>query len=208
MAQLLALDRIAGVVLAGGRGSRMGGADKALLMLRGRPLVAHVIGRLGIARVISANGDPARFAAFGLPVLADDRPGFPGPLAGVLAGLDWAAAQGFAGIVTAAADTPFFPCDLPQRLAEGLGDATVAMASGASLPGEPPARQPTFALWRTSAAAAVRAALDAGQHRPGAVAGPLGCVTVHVPGDAPFFNINTPADLARAECMAPDGATP
>ena len=91
-----------------------GGApiDKALLSLAGQPMIAHVIARLGCARAISANGDPARFAPFGLPVLADGVPDRPGPLAGVLAGMDWAAAQGFRRVVTAAADTPFAPRDL------------------------------------------------------------------------------------------------
>ena len=90
---------MAGIVLAGGRGSRMGGVDKALLMLDGRPLIAQVIDRMGCARAISANGDPARFASFGLPVLPDPLPDFPGPLAGILAGLDWAAAHGVEHLV-------------------------------------------------------------------------------------------------------------
>ena len=108
---------IAGIVLAGGQSRRMGGGDKGLLDLGGRPVIAHVIERLGCARAISANGDPARFARFGLPVLPDSVPDWPGPLAGVLAGMDWAAGQGIARILTAAADTPFFPRDLGTRLA-------------------------------------------------------------------------------------------
>ena len=110
-----------GVILAGGLATRMGGGDKGLLALGDRPLLAHVIDRLapqvaGLA--LNANGDPARFAGFGLPVLGDSIAGFPGPLAGVLAGLDWAAGQGTECIVTAAADTPFFPRDLVARLCD------------------------------------------------------------------------------------------
>ena len=85
----------AAIVLAGGQSRRMGGGDKALLDLGGRPMVAHVIDRLGVVpTAISANGDPDRFAAFGLPVLPDPIPGWLGPLSGVLAGMGWAAAQG------------------------------------------------------------------------------------------------------------------
>lgn len=118
--------QIAGIVLAGGQARRMGGADKPLLLLKGRPLIAHVIARLGNARAISANGDPDRFAPFGLPVLPDDIPGFAGPLAGILTGMDWAAARGFTHIATAAADTPFFPPDLIAQLA--LHRAPVVLA--------------------------------------------------------------------------------
>ena len=114
-----------GVILAGGRATRMGGGDKGLLQLGGATLLDHVIDRLSpqVAELaLNANGDPARFAAYGLPVLADNISEFPGPLAGVLAGLDWAAARGAEAIVTAAADTPFFPCDLvPQLLLASEG---------------------------------------------------------------------------------------
>ncbi|WP_169306072.1 molybdenum cofactor guanylyltransferase [Sulfitobacter sp. 15WGC] len=108
-----------GVILAGGQATRMGGGDKGLLPLGQGTLLSSVIDRLepqvaGLA--LNANGDAARFADLGLPVLADSIEGFAGPLAGVLAGLDWAAEQGAESIVTAAADTPFFPCDLVPRL--------------------------------------------------------------------------------------------
>ena len=113
---------VPGVILAGGLATRMGGGDKCLLELASRPLLAHVIERLAPQAgplALNANGDPARFAPFGLPVLPDSVPGFPGPLAGVLAGLDWAQALGAAQIVTVAADTPFFPTDLVARLQAG-----------------------------------------------------------------------------------------
>ena len=105
---------IVGVLLAGGRASRMGGGDKCLLPLAGRPLLAHAIERMAPqvgALVLSANGDPARFGEFGLPVVADTFPGFQGPLAGLLAGMRWAEARGATSVATAPADTPFFPRD-------------------------------------------------------------------------------------------------
>lgn len=197
------LDDVAGIVLAGGRGSRMGGADKALLMLQGRPLVAHVITRLGCARAISANGDPARFAGFGLPVLADPLPDHPGPLAGVLAGLDWAAARGVGQIVTAAVDTPFFPPDLALRLARAarVSGAAVVLAQGYS-DGDSDGRgvrvQPTFGLWCTALAAPLRAALLDGQRRIEAVAQQFGATLLPVEGERAFFNINRPEDLTAA----------
>ncbi|AXC49055.1 molybdenum cofactor guanylyltransferase [Paracoccus suum] len=194
---------IAGIILAGGQGTRMGGADKALLVLHDRPLIAHVVDRLGCARAISANGPAERFAGLGLPVLPDTLSGHPGPLAGVLAGLEWAAAQGFGAIVTAATDTPGFPRDLAAMLAHraaGSGDAAVILVRGISSPdpGGAPRMQPTFALWRTSAAPGVRAALAAGTRRVEAVAQLLGMETLDVPGSGAFFNINTAQDLARA----------
>ncbi|HJO51583.1 MAG TPA: molybdenum cofactor guanylyltransferase, partial [Sulfitobacter pontiacus] len=108
-----------GVILAGGQATRMGGGDKGLLQLGGQSVLGHVIERLTpqVDRVaLNANGDAARFAGLKLPVLPDSIDGFAGPLAGVLAGLDWAAEQGADTIVTAAADTPFFPGDLAPQL--------------------------------------------------------------------------------------------
>ncbi|MBB1491536.1 MULTISPECIES: molybdenum cofactor guanylyltransferase MobA [unclassified Paracoccus (in: a-proteobacteria)] len=180
---------IAGIVLAGGQSRRMGGGDKGLLDLGGRPVIAHVIERLGCARAISANGDPARFADFGLPVLPDSLPDWPGPLAGVLAGMDWAAARGIPRIVTAAADTPFFPRDLAARLA-GV-EAPVIMASNDG-------DHPAFALWDVSLRDDLRAALHSGTRRMRDWMDAHGAVRVGFPGDDPFFNINTPAELATA----------
>lgn len=185
---------IAGIVLAGGQSRRMGGGDKGLLDLGGRPVIAHVIERLGCARAISANGDPARFARFGLPVLPDSLPDWPGPLAGVLAGMDWAAGQGIARIVTAAADTPFFPRDLAARLA--AVEAPVVMATNDG-------DHPAFAAWDVSLRDDLRAALRSGTRRMRDWMDAQGAVRVEVPGDDPFFNINTPAELETARLRLP-----
>lgn len=192
---------LAGIVLAGGQSQRMGGGDKGLLDLGGRPVIAHAIERLGCARAISANGDPARFAAFGLPVLADTLPGFPGPLAGVLAGMDWAAAQGFDAIVTAAADTPFFPRDLAARLAAEArqSGAPVVLASGMTPDGM--RRHPVFGFWSCGLRDDLRRALAGGLHKIVLWADGHGAATVEFGGADPFFNINTPRDLAVARGM-------
>ncbi len=122
---MVSTKRIVGVILAGGRSSRMGGGDKCLLPLAGRPVLASVIARLRSQVsdiVINANGEPARFARFGLPVVADSVAGFAGPLAGVHAGLEWVKANrpGTRYVVTVASDTPFFPEDLVQRFLSEL----------------------------------------------------------------------------------------
>lgn len=196
-----------GVILAGGQARRMGGGDKGLLPLGGVSLLAHVIARLepqvaGLA--LNANGDPSRFDTIGLPVLADSVTGFAGPLAGVLAGLDWAASQGAETIVTAAADTPFFPCDLVPRLmmaAEGMAHPLALAATPDAERGRN--RHPTFGLWPVALRNDLRAALAGGlrkvvlwsdSHDGREAMFPLGA-------HDPFFNVNTPEDLAKAEAM-------
>lgn len=190
--------RIFGVILAGGRGQRMGGADKAALVLGGRTLMSRAIERLDpqVDRLsISANGDPARFAATGLPVLTDLEPR--GPLSGVLAALGWAAPLGATHVVSAAVDTPFFPADLvPQLLlaAETTGTGAALAESGGNL-------HPTFALWPVGLCDDLRAALDAGQARVTDFARRHRAATARFADDRAFLNINTPADLAAAEAL-------
>ncbi|MFO6464492.1 molybdenum cofactor guanylyltransferase MobA [Jannaschia sp. KMU-145] len=194
-----------GVILAGGRATRMGGGDKGRLAIAGRSLVAHVIARLGpqVDRLaLNANGDAARWADLGLPVLADTAPDRPGPLAGVLAGLDWAAGTGAPHIVTAAADTPFLPPDLVPRLLDAAGPSGLALA--ATREGDRIWYQPTFGLWPVALRDDLRAALAGGTRKV------LAWTDRHAAGTAifptqpwdPFFNVNTPDDLARAEAMA------
>ncbi len=190
------------LVLAGGEGRRMGGCDKPLLPLGGRPVLAALLERLGGAHgtfAISANGDPARYAAFGWPVLADP-PEFRGrgPLAGLAAGLDWAGSLGAAALLTVPGDAPFLPPDLAARLAPGP-----ALAESAGK------RHPPAALWPVSARAALAshlAGLDPARRGAWSVlafAESLGARVVSFPTMPfdPFLDIDTPADLARAETL-------
>ncbi|MBD3664424.1 molybdenum cofactor guanylyltransferase MobA [Sulfitobacter aestuariivivens] len=194
-----------GVILAGGLATRMGGGDKGLLRLGGGTLMSSVIARLAPQVdkfALNANGDPARFADLGLPVIADSIDGYAGPLAGVLAGLDWAAERGADCIVTAAADTPFFPCDLVPRLllaSEGMA-APLALAVTPD-PKRGTARHPTFGLWPVTLRHDLRAALRSGVRKVVAWTDQHGGRTALFPDEAAFFNVNTPDDLARAEAM-------
>ncbi len=202
-----ALVRIVGVILAGGQGSRMApsgaaGSDKALLPLAGTPLLSHAMDRLGpqvAALALNANGDPARFARFGLPVLPDTVAGFAGPLAGILAGLDWAIAIGADAVVSVAVDTPFFPRDLVPRLvlaAEGDGMPVALAASTSGL-------HPTFGLWPVNLRPQLTQALAEGQRKVSAFAEQVGMARAEFPGrdPDPFFNLNSPADLVTAEAF-------
>lgn len=187
---------IAGVILAGGLSRRMGGRDKALLPLADRPMIAHVAARLApqlAALAINANGDPARFGFLGLPVLPDTVGDTPGPLAGILAGMRWAAEQGFARLATAPSDTPFLPTDLVTRLAEARAPIALASRDGAL--------HPLAALWSTHLADALEQALAAGTRKVTDWAFAHGAVEVSFDqGCADIFaNINTPNDLAEAE---------
>ncbi len=193
---------IAGVILAGGKATRMGGGDKGLRGLGGTRLIDHVLTRLAPQcdrLAINANGAPERFAEFALPVLPDSMPDHPGPLAGVLAGLDWAAAEGIDTIVTAAADTPFFPRDLVVRLRAAAGPEGLALAGSRDAEGKL-WRHPTFGLWPVALRGDLRAALEGGlrkivlwtdAHQAGLAEFPA-----H-PFD-PFFNVNRPEDLTEA----------
>ena len=193
---------IAGIILAGGQARRMGGGDKALLEVAGRPLLGHVIDRLApqVAEVaINANGDASRFAMFDLPVVADTVEGFVGPLGGVLAGMRWAAGRGHSHIVSAAADTPFFPADLVDQLLAAKGTQPISMAATED-PERGLSEHPTFALWPVDLADDLEYALTKGHMRKVIVwTSRHGCArAVFEGGDMPFFNVNTPEDLSRA----------
>ncbi len=185
----------------------MGGGDKGLLMLGGQTVLAHVIERLTpqvTAVALNANGDPARFADLSLPVLPDTEPEFPGPLAGVLAGLDWAALTGAADIVTVAADTPFFPADLVAKLKEARDAAGTPIALAATPdPNGAINRHPTFGLWPVNLRGDLRVALRAGTRKIVDWTDAMGCATATFPTKPfdPFFNINQPEDLMQAEDM-------
>ncbi|MGH6839430.1 MAG: molybdenum cofactor guanylyltransferase MobA [Methylocella sp.] len=194
-----------GILLAGGRARRMGGGDKALRQLGGVSLLAHAIGALrpqceGL--VLSANGDPERFAGFDLPVVADDVPGFMGPLAGILAGLDWIAAHrpDVPSAISAPADTPFLPGDLAARLmaARAKDNALIACARSGGR------THPAVAVWPVSIRFDLRHALVVEDMRKveaflqnysrDIVEWPI------LPFD-PFFNANNQSDLAAAEAI-------
>jgi molybdopterin-guanine dinucleotide biosynthesis protein A len=175
----------------------MGGADKATLRLAGRSLAAHAVDRLEpqVERLaISANGDPARLSALGLPVLADAQS--QGPLSGVLSALDWAAPLGATAMVTAAVDTPFFPGDLVPRLILGSDPSGIALArSGGN-------DHPTFAIWPVTLRDDLRAFLDSGAKASiRAFADARGAGRADFPEDGAFMNLNTPDDLSRAEVL-------
>ncbi|MFC2969197.1 molybdenum cofactor guanylyltransferase MobA [Acidimangrovimonas pyrenivorans] len=197
---------VAGLVLAGGLSRRMGGGNKGLRTLGGKPMIAHVIDRLAPQvgpLAINANADPALYDAFGLPVLADIHPGFAGPLAGILTGLDWAATQGLDLLATAATDTPFFPRDLVARLAALSGPDTIVLSRS------PGGRQPVFGLWPVSLRDDLARWLEETETMK-----VLAFTDRHAlawadfapdgPAD-PFFNANTPEELAEAEQLLAGG---
>jgi len=200
---------VVGLVLAGGRSTRMGGGDKTALRLVGLPMIQIVADRLRPQvqqLAISSNSDPGSLPNFGLPVLPDSIADFQGPLTGILAGLEWALSIRAARLLTAAGDTPFFPGDLAARLIAGQSaDHIVVAASHRGL-------HPTFALWPTTLASDLRRHLETGGTRK-VVAfierHPYAAVTFEncdLPGGAvdPFFNVNTPDDLAEARRLLHD----
>lgn len=214
MAATIPKEAITGLLLAGGRSSRMAsafagaaGGDKGLLMLGNKPMLAHVMSRLApqvSAMVINANGDPTRFTPFGLPVVADEIEGFAGPLAGILAGLRWSAknAPHATHVASVSTDAPFLPADLVARLAEGLaadpGKRIALAASGGEL-------HPVIGLWPVALADDLEAALKAGVRKVLAWTDCHGTISVSFPfldKDGrridPFFNANTPAELDEA----------
>lgn len=190
--------RIFGVILAGGAGRRMGGADKSALLLGGVPLLARVIDRLApqVERLaISANGDLSRFARYRLPVWPDEAP--LGPLSGVLAAVDRAAAQGADAVVSVAVDTPFFPDDLVPQLLRAAEKSAAKIA----LAGSGGHAHPTFGLWAVALRDDLRATLARGETRALDFARQHQAALARFGDDRAFMNINTPDDLAAAESM-------
>ena len=190
------------VLLAGGLARRMGGGDKPLRPLGGRALLDHVIERIRPqvrALALNANGDPARFAAWGLKVLPDPLQGNPGPLAGVLAGMRWAAALGAADVLSVPTDTPFLPADLVARLQAARAAAAVPIACAASRG----RTHPVAALWPAALADALEASLLAGARKIDRWTEGHGIATASFddPGYDPFFNVNSPDELAEAETL-------
>jgi molybdopterin-guanine dinucleotide biosynthesis protein A len=189
--------RIAGLILAGGSATRLGGGDKPLLDVGGRPMLARILATLqgdlsDIA--ISANGDPARFAAFGRPVLADGAFAAQGPLAGILAGLDWAAGLGCSALLSVPGDTPFIPRGLPARLAPA---PSCAVQGGRT--------HHLVALWPVAARDELRAMLAApGARAVARFAARIGVRGVEFPATqaALFANVNTADGLAEARLLA------
>jgi molybdopterin-guanine dinucleotide biosynthesis protein A len=200
---------VVGVLLAGGLARRMGGGDKCLRPLGGKPILAQVIERARpqvAALVLNANGDPARFAAFDLPVAADVVEGFAGPLAGVLTGMDWARAHrpDCPWIATIATDTPFFPPDLVARMVAAVehDDADLACAASGGR------AHPVFGLWPVRLANELRAAMvEEGIRKVDVWTARHPLVEVPFAADPvdPFFNTNRPEDLAEAERLLRDG---
>ena len=201
-----AATRIPGVLLAGGLARRMGGGDKPMRTIGGRTILDRVIARLkpqcdGL--ILNANGDPARFAAFRLPVIADSVADFPGPLAGILAALDWMAANrpDVALVVSAAADCPFLPRDLVSRLYHALTEQNAQLAVAAS--GEQ--SHPVIGLWSIALRDELRHALvveDVRKIDRWTARYKLATVTWPTEPLDPFFNANTVDDIAEAERLA------
>lgn len=206
--KVLIRDDIAGVILAGGASSRMGGGDKGLRSIAGQPILARIVARLRPqvgALALNANGDATRFAEFHLPVIADIADRRDGPLAGVLAGLTWAAQQARVKVlVTVSSDVPFLPLDLVPRLA-GVPALRVARSGGCI--------HPTIALWPLAIAPALADALSSGHRKATAFveaqgAEPVDFPSIEVAGRSvdPFFNTNTPEDLDAARNLLQSSA--
>jgi molybdopterin-guanine dinucleotide biosynthesis protein A len=195
-----------GLVLAGGLARRMGGGDKARIKIGSASILQRVLACLTpqCSRVIiNANGDPARFADTGLPVIADSVPDFAGPLAGILAGLDWAAQNVPAAewLVSVPGDCPFLPKDLVTRLYEARVTSNVPLACARS--GE--WRHPVVGLWPVKLREDLRHALTSeGLHRIELWTARYGIAIAEWPTAPfdPFFNVNTPKDVAQAEAIA------
>jgi molybdopterin-guanine dinucleotide biosynthesis protein A len=194
---------VVGLILAGGLSRRMGGGDKCLCEIGGRPILERIIERARPqvdALVLNANGDPQRFAAFGLPVVADSVEGFVGPLGGILAGLEWASVHAplCRWVASFAGDAPFLPRDLVMRFLAAVecegADLACAVSGGQA--------HPVFGLWRVELREALRRALvEERIYKVDRWTARYKLVQVEFPATPvdPFFNANRPEDLAQAE---------
>ncbi|MGH7066698.1 MAG: molybdenum cofactor guanylyltransferase MobA [Acetobacteraceae bacterium] len=196
----------AGLILAGGLARRMGGGHKMLSRVGGETVLARLIERVRpqvAALAVNVNADPRLFAEFGLPLLADDLPGLPGPLAGVLAGLDWIARErsDLKWLLTVPGDAPFVPPDLAECLHAVRLRQNADMACAASAG----RTHPVIAIWPVSLKEALRRALVAEEIRKiDRFTADYNCAIAEWPAQPldPFFNVNTPEDLAEAERLA------
>jgi molybdopterin-guanine dinucleotide biosynthesis protein A len=198
-----------GLILAGGLARRMGGGDKTLIRVGGTTILERAIARVTpqcAGLVINANGDVSRFSRFGFPVVADDIEGFAGPLAGILAGLDWVAANAPASewMLSVPGDCPFLPRDLVARLHAARLAKQLSLACARS--GE--WRHPVVGLWPIALRHDLRRALGAGLRKIEAWTETHGVALADWRAEPvdPFFNVNTPEDAAGAERMAQRGA--
>lgn len=189
-------DLFPAVIVAGGLSRRMGGGDKGLRSFGSGTVLSAIVQRLAAQAAplaINANSDPSRFAALGLRVLPDPVAGHPGPLAGLLAAMEWAAALGATEVLSVPGDAPFLPGDLARRLAQA-GAPAIAASNGRA--------HPVVGLWPVNLAASLRRALAEGRLRVQGFAEAQGAVTVEFPvppdGPDPFLNLNTPEELAAA----------
>jgi molybdenum cofactor guanylyltransferase len=200
-----------GLVLAGGLARRMGGGDKTMIRIGGATILERVLDRLRPAcadMLLNANGDPVRFARFKLPIVADSVPDFAGPLAGILAGLDWAAAHapGISYVVSAPGDCPFLPRDLVERLHRTRFENNLPLACARS--GD--RRHPVVGLWPVTLREDLRSALLAdGLRKIELWTARYGVAIADWPSHPvdPFFNVNTPEDAAIAEGIAQQHAS-
>ena len=201
----MSIDETLGCVLAGGLSRRMGGLEKAFIPLGGRPLLMHVLMRLerqvGMA-IVNANGSPERFLGVSPNIVPDSVDGFPGPLAGVLTGIEWAIenAPHIKWVVTCACDTPFLPRDFVSGLFQALerdGAEMVCAASGGQ-------NHPVFGLWPVSLASELREAIvDDGVRKVDAWTGEYKLAIAQFPITPydPFFNTNRPEDIGKAQTI-------
>ena len=195
------------IILAGGLARRMGGGDKPLLKIDGSPMLDHVIRRLKpqVSKIaLNINGDPSRFSHYNIPTFPDTIQGFLGPLAGILSGLRWAQKSNANCIISVAADTPFFPCDLVEKLVTATADMEEPLALAVTRDENGKVlRHPTFGIWPVSLADHLEESLSQGLRKIVLWVDQHHCRLVDFDQSLfdPFFNVNSPEDLSKAEII-------